>query len=117
MSIDENTKDIIWEMVKFEKLIITNRMMINLARNKDLITKALLLTISFFNKWLYMKTILITKNYEHLILDGWSKVYKTIKWSTRFNAEGEVFTIFHLIGTIIIIASIFIIVREKSENL
>jgi len=30
---------------------------------------------------------------------------------------GELFTIFHLIGTIIIIASIFIIVREKSENL
>lgn len=60
------------------------------------------------------------KSLEHIEMSKASVIVSPMPILVAFFAFiilGEVFTIFHLIGTIIIIASIFIIVREKSENL
>ena len=60
------------------------------------------------------------KSLEHIEMSKASVIVSPMPILVAFFAFiilGEVFTIFHLIGTIIITASIFIIVREKSENL
>ena len=60
------------------------------------------------------------KSLEHIEMSKASVIVSPMPILVAFFAFiilGEVFTVFHFIGTIIIIASIFIIVREKSENL